>query len=247
MAEMAEFLSIAGRRIAYRYLAGASPTIVFLPGYRSDMAGTKATAIFAWTRRHAKAGLLFDYSGCGLSEGDFAEGTLTRWRDEALALIAHLGIARVLLVGSSMGGWLMLRLAEALGAARVAGLVGIAAAPDFTEWGQTPAQKAALARGETVFDPNPYGAEPTPLHPGFWADARQHLLLARGVALPVPLRLVHGMADAEVPWEIAGRLAAAFHSPDVQLSLVKAGDHRFSQPADIALILREVAALHALG
>jgi pimeloyl-ACP methyl ester carboxylesterase len=231
-----------GRRIAYRICAGRGPLVVFLPGYMSDMGGSKAGALIAWAEQTGRACLLLDYSGCGVSAGDFAEGTLTRWRDEVLALIAAHARGRVVLVGSSMGGWLMLLVAEALGP-RVAGLVGIAAAPDFTDWGRNSEEAARLAAGETVFDANPYGPEPTPMHPAFFADAQRLLRLNAPIAIDCPVRLVHGQRDAEVPFEISLRLAAALRSDDIQVTLVKDGDHRLSRPRDIALILRNVAEL----
>ncbi len=170
-----------GRRIAFRQVAGIHPAIVFLPGYQSDMAGNKAIALFEWAERNGHGCLLLDYSGCGESEGEFAEGTLTRWCDEVVALVeARLG-GEVILVGSSMGGWLMLLAARRLGA-RVAALVGIAAAPDFTDWGFDDRQKAQLACGTTLRQNNPYGPEPTLVHPGFWADGEALHQLDR----PVP-------------------------------------------------------------
>jgi pimeloyl-ACP methyl ester carboxylesterase len=232
-----------GRRIAYRYTPGAGSTLVFLPGYKSDMAGGKACALFDWAAATNRACLLLDYSGCGASSGDFADGTLSRWRDEVLALIEECVEGPVVLVGSSMGGWLMLLVALALPAERVAGLVGIAGAPDFTEWGYTPAQKEVLRQGGTVFEDNPYGPEPTPTHGEFWADGEGHRLLGEAIALDCPVRLLHGQADADVPWELSLRLAAALRSADVQVVLVKDGDHRLSREADIALILRAVANL----
>ena len=230
------------RRIAYRFTAGQGPALVFLPGYMSDMNGGKATAVFDWAQVQGRACLLLDYSGCGASSGDFAEGTLTRWSAEVVALIAAKCDGPVILIGSSMGGWLMLLVALALGA-RVPGLIGIAAAPDFTEWGYDEAQKAALARGEAVFEANPYGPEPTPTHPGFWADGQMQLLLGKPIALDCPARLIHGQADQDVPWKVSLQLADCLHSADVQVTLIKDGDHRLSREADIALLLRTVAAL----
>ena len=232
-----------GRRIAFRHTPGAGPAIVFLPGYKSDMAGSKATALFAWAEAQGRECLLFDYSGCGESDGRFAEGTLARWAEEALALIGAYLAGPVVLVGSSMGGWLMLLVGRALGP-RLAGLVGVAAAPDFTEWGYSQDQKTRLAAGETVFEDNPYGPEPTPTHPAFWADGQDHRLLGGGeIALDCPVRLLHGQEDGEVPPEISLRLARALRSQDVQVTLVKGGDHRLSRDGDIALLLRTVAAL----
>jgi pimeloyl-ACP methyl ester carboxylesterase len=143
-----------------------------------------------------------------------------------------------------MGGWLMLLVGMALGE-RLAGLVGIAPAPDFTEWGYRAEQQAMLSRGETVLEDNPYGPEPTPTHAGLWADGQANRLLGGEIALTCPVRLLHGQADADVPWEISVRLAAALRSADVQVALIKDGDHRLSREADIALLLGTVAALPA--
>ncbi len=231
-----------GRRIAFRFLPGAGPALVFLPGYMSDMAGSKATAVLDWAGRQGRACLLLDYSGCGESAGDFADGTLSRWREEVLALIEAQCPGPVVLVGSSMGGWLMLLVALAA-PQRVRALVGIAAAPDFTDWGTSKEQQAELAAGRAVYEDNPYGPEPTPTHPGFWADGQAQRLLGGEIALTCPVRLLHGQRDADVPWETALRLSAALRSADVQVTLVKDGDHRLSRDGDIALLLRTLAAL----
>ncbi len=231
-----------GRRIAFRHCEGAGPCLVFLPGYMSDMAGGKASAVFDWAAAHGRACLLLDYSGCGASPGAFADGTLSRWRDEVLTLISAQCDSPVVLIGSSMGGWLML-LAALADPARIHALVGIAAAPDFTEWGTTEAQKAELAAGRTVLEENPYGPDPTPTHPGFWTDGQAHRLLDGSIPLDCPVRLLHGQADPDVPWNIALHLAAALRSGDVQVTLIKDGDHRLSREADIALLLRTLEAL----
>ena len=233
-----------GRRIAYRHIPGDGPALVFLPGYMSDMAGGKATALIDWARETARECLLLDYSGCGESDGAFADGTLSRWRDEVVALVEDRIAGDAILIGSSMGGWLMLLVAEALGD-RIAGLVGIAAAPDFTEWGLDADQKAQLERGETVFEDNPYGPDPTPTHPGFYRDAQALRRLDGPIALDSPVRLIHGQRDADVPWEISLRLAENLRSDDIQVTLVKQGDHRLSRPQDIALLLRVVGDLAA--
>lgn len=244
MTDVALFTLPSGQRMAYRHLPGTSPTIIFLPGYMSDMAGGKAQAVLEWAREQGRACLLLDYTGCGESDGTFADGRLSKWRDEITALIGHLGIDAVQLVGSSMGGWLMLLLAEALGD-RAKALVGIAPAPDFTEWGLSQSQRIELAAGRTIYEDNPYGPEPTPTHAGFFSDAERHKRLASGIAFDGPVRLIHGQADADVPWEISINLARALRSADVQVHLIKDGDHRLSRPADIALLLRELAGLAA--
>jgi pimeloyl-ACP methyl ester carboxylesterase len=225
-----------GRRIAFRHSAGKGPTLVFLPGYMSDMAGGKATAIFEEAKAKGRACLLLDYSGCGESSGDFADGTLSRWREEVMALIDAYVEGPVLVTGSSMGGWLMLLVGKALGD-RLAGIIGIASAPDFTWWGRSEDDRAALAAGQTVYDENPYGPEPTPMHPGFFADAEAQLQLVDEIPIDAPVRLIHGQRDEDVPWEISLKLSAALRSDDVQVQLVKDGDHRLSRESDIAQLL----------
>ncbi|MEO5597709.1 MAG: alpha/beta hydrolase [Novosphingobium sp.] len=229
-------------RVAYRFTPGIEPTLVFLPGYKSDMSGSKATALFDWAKARGRACLLLDYSGCGASEGEFADGTLSRWMGEVCGLMAHLRLTQVVLVGSSMGGWLML-LVALKAQQSVCGLVGIAAAPDFTQWGFTDDQKASLSAGGTVLEDNPYGPEPTPTHAVFWADGQRHLLLDSAIAIDCPVRLLHGQDDTDVPSDVSLRLAAALRSADVQVTLIKQGDHRLSRVGDIALLLRTVAAL----
>jgi len=230
------------RRIAYRFTPGAGPTLVFLPGYMSDMDGGKATSIYSRAKQEDRACLLLDYSGCGQSAGDFADGSLSNWRDEVLALIETKVEGPVVVIGSSMGGWLMLLVAEALGE-RLAGMVGIAAAPDFAEWGYTDKQKSELAAGKTIYEDNPYGPEPTPTHAKFWQDAMTHLRLSGDIAITAPVRLLHGQRDADVPWQISMQLAERLRSDDVQIALVKDGDHRLSRAQDIALLHRQVWSL----
>lgn len=229
-----------GRRIAFRHTRGRGTTLVFLPGYMSDMAGSKATALFDWARAEGRSCLLLDYSGCGESAGAFADGTLSRWCEEVVALVEAQAEGPVLLIGSSMGGWLMLLVAEALGE-RVAGLVGVAAAPDFTDWGLTETQKAELTRGVAVFEENPYGPDPTPTYPAFFADGQARRQLAGDIPFDGPVRLIHGQRDADVPFAISLRLAERLRSDDIQVTLVKDGDHRLSRPQDIALLRRIVA------
>lgn len=225
-----------GLEIAFRLTRGNGPLTVFLPGYMSDMAGGKANAVFDWAMANGRSCLLLDYSGCGGSEGNFADGTLSRWRDEVLALIDHVGAGEVVLVGSSMGGWLMLLVGLALGQ-RLKGLVGIAAAPDFTHWGFTDAQRETIRDAGVLYEDNPYGPEPTPTWRGLYDDGVANELLRSEIAIDCAVRLLHGQADADVPWHISVQLAAALRSRDVRLTLVKDGDHRLSRATDIALLL----------
>ena len=239
---MTDFFEMTdGRRIAFRIAEGTAndkhaPTIVFLPGYMSDMAGSKATALFDWAQENGHACLLLDYSGCGQSDGNFADGMLSRWRDEVLALIEAKVRGPVVLVGSSMGGWLMLLVGLALGE-RLAGMVGIAAAPDFSDWGYSAEQKTSLQSGETVLEDNPYGPEPTPTFAGFWTDAQAQRQLDAPIAIDCPVTLLHGQRDADVPWQTALRLAERLDSTKVLVQLVKDGDHRLSRPEDVARLL----------
>ena len=243
-----DYLDRCGRpRLAYRHVAGAGPTIVFLPGYMSDMAGGKATALFDWAAAEGHACLLLDYAGCGLSEGLFAEQTLLDWRGDVLDLIDARAAGPVIIVGSSMGGWLMLltalALAERHGPGRVTGLVGIAAAPDFTDWGFSDAEKAViLAEGELREDTS-YSDQPYVTTCGFFQSGEANRLLDTEIPLACPVRLLHGQDDGDVPPEISLRLSAALASDDVQVTLVKGGDHRLSRDTDIALLIDTVARL----
>jgi pimeloyl-ACP methyl ester carboxylesterase len=231
-----------GLRLAYRYRAGTGPTLVFLPGYMSDMEGGKALALDAWAATQGRAMLRLDYSGCGVSDGAFEDGTLDIWRDDALLLIDRLTQGPLVVIGSSMGGWLALLVALAR-PERVAALVGIAAAPDFTDWGFTPEQIAEMAtRGKLVED-TPYGDDPYVTTLAFRNSGQANLLLGGEIAVDCPVRLLQGQADPDVPWETALRIASALRSSDVQTLLVKDGDHRLSRDADIARLIDAVANL----
>jgi pimeloyl-ACP methyl ester carboxylesterase len=240
--DLEHFTHGEGTRIAFRRRPGRSPTLLFLPGYASDMAGTKAEALDAFAARHGLAMLRFDYSGTGASGARFDEGTLERWLDEALSVADRLSEGPLVLVGSSMGGWLALHVALRR-PQRVAALVGIAAAPDFTDWGYTPAQKAELRQRERLCRDNPYGGDPQLTTLRFWESGERLKLLAAPIEIACPVRLVHGDADSDVPLGIALRLLAQLRSSDVQLNIIKNAGHRLSEPHEIEAILRTVAAL----
>ena len=235
-----------GARIAYRQVAGRSPSVVFFGGFSSDMSGSKATHLDAWCRARGQAYLRFDYQGHGASSGRFVDGTIGTWRDDALAVIEGCTEGPLMLVGSSMGAWIMLLAASALGA-RVRGLVGLAAAPDFTEelvWRQLPAEaRVELARTGVIRVPSDYANEECPVSLVLIEEGREHLLLGASIALECPVRLLHGLDDRDVPWQTSCRLLQALTSSDVTLELVKGGDHRLSQAADLARLSRTLSEL----
>ena len=233
--------SAPGRRLAFRRRLGTGPTIVFLPGYMSDMEGSKASALDSWAEAQGWAMLRFDYAGCGLSDGGFEAQTLAGWRDDALAMIDGVE-GPLVLVGSSMGGWLMLLCALAR-PDRVQALIGIAAAPDFTDWGFTDAQKATIREEGRLEEPSPYGEAPYVTTRAFWESGEALKLLGGEIAIDCPVRLLHGLADSDVPWRISLALMERLRSPDVRTILVKGGDHRLSRPADIALLIETAESL----
>ena len=234
-----------GVALAWVRTPGHGPTTVFLPGYRSDMTGTKAMLTEAFCAGHGMACRRLDYSGHGASGGAFTDGTLGRWTEEALTLIDRLTKGPLVLVGSSMGGWIAL-LAALARPERIAGLIGIAAAPDFTEelmWqAMMPDERARLERDGVLHVPSQYG-DPTPVTSGLIADGRTRLLLDRPIPLQCPVRLLHGQRDLDVPWQTALRLAERLKSDDVQVILIKDGDHRLSRPSDLALLRRALGDL----
>jgi len=232
-----------GLRLACRHRRGAGPTILFLPGYMSDMLGGKAVALDDWAAQRGHAMLRLDYAGCGESEGAFEDGTLASWRDDARCVIeAQAPDGPLILVGSSMGGWLALLLARELGD-RVTGLVGIAAAPDFTHWGFDEEQKATMRREGKLVEPTPYGDQPYVTTLEFWKSGETLRLLEAEIAIDCPVRLLQGQVDPDVPWQTALRIAERVRSADVQTILVKDGDHRLSRAQDVALLIETVARL----
>lgn len=233
------FLDLAnGRRIATRFRAGRSPTLMFLPGYASDMEGSKALALDAFAAERGLAMLRFDYSGTGSSPGQFEEGTLDRWLAEALK-VADSSEGPLIVVGSSMGGWLALHLAVQR-RERVAGLVGIAAAPDFTDWGYSAEDRAVLMKHGRLERDNPYGPDKQLTTRAFWQSGEPLRLLGGEIAVRCPVRLLHGDADADVPTGVAFKLLEQLRSADVQLTLLKGGGHRLSAPHELRALCRAV-------
>lgn len=228
-----------GTRLAFARRAGRGPGLVFLPGYRSDMAGTKAQFLDAWCAARGQALLRFDYAGHGASGGVFEEGTIGRWANDAVTVIDQLSEGPQVLVGSSMGGWIMLEAALAR-PERIAGLVGIAAAPDFTEdlvWERLPpARREELLRAGHIVEPNPYDQAGYRFSLALIEEGRTRLRLRGPIGFAGPVRLLHGMLDAEVPWQTSLRLAQALEGADVRLTLLKESGHRLSAPEELALL-----------
>jgi pimeloyl-ACP methyl ester carboxylesterase len=237
-----KFINVGGERIATRFREGREPTLMFLPGYASDMEGAKSTALDAFAEARGQAMLRFDYSGTGSSGGEFAEGTFEKWVDQSLTALDRLTKGSVVVVGSSMGGWIALHLAIKR-PLRIAAIVGIAAAPDFTQWGFTESQMRQIVREGMIEEDNPYGSEPGRFHRDFWESAQAMRLLEGEIAIDCPVRLVHGENDEEVPLEVANRLMCRLHSADVQLLVIKGGGHRLSEAHEIAAILSVTEAL----
>lgn len=248
---MPDFLETPqGRRIAFHQTAGQGPGVVFIHGFRSDMNGTKSVFLQEWAERTGRAFLRFDCSGHGQSGGDFFDGCIGDWAADAMAAIAALTAGPQILVGSSMGGWLSLLVARAM-PDRIAGFVGIASAPDFTEdsmWASfTEAQKAELAAQGRVELPSEYSDDPYIITRRLIEDGRNQLVLRDPLALPFPARLLQGTADVDVPPAVALRLLDHASSPDMRLLLVKGADHRFSTPECLGLIAATVAEVAGLA
>lgn len=237
------FRDVGTNRIAYRQRRGGSPGLLFLSGYASDMEGAKATALDRFAAERGVACLRFDYSGTGASSGRFDEGTLDRWIAEALDLLDALTEGSIVLVGSSMGAWISMHVTQRR-PERIQALVGLAAAPDFTDWGFGPEVRAQMAAKGHVGEPHPEGrATPMLMTHRFWESGQCHLLLDKEIAIDCPVRLVHGDADRDVPLGVAFRAARAIRSADVQLKVLKGAGHRLSEPREIDAILRTVAEL----
>ena len=232
-----------GERLAWRRVSGDGPTVVWLGGFMSDMAGTKAQALADWALANGRAYLRFDYFGHGESSGEFRKGTITRWREDALAAIDELTGGELVLVGSSMGGWIACLAAVAV-PERIKAMVLIAPAPDFTERlmspGIPPEGRAALAAEGVWLRPSEYG-DPYPITRKLLEDgARWSILGGEAVPIEVPVRILQGAEDPDVPWRHALELAQALKGEDVVFTLIKDGDHRLSRPQDIARLIAAV-------
>lgn len=236
---MSDYLTTPeGRRIAYDRTEGPGPGVVFLGGFKSDKEGTKALALEAWARAQGWAFLRFDYSGHGSSSGEFLDGCIGDWFADARAAILALTEGPQVLVGSSMGGWISLLIARAL-PQKVAGLVTIAAAPDFVVdlWAElSEAERAEMARAGRIAQPSDYSPEPYIFTRKLIEDGRDHLVLENPLDLPFPVRFLQGTADEDVPVAKAMRLLDHVTGPDIRLTLVKGADHRFSTPDCLRLI-----------
>ncbi len=226
-----------GATIAYRRLAGGSPGVLFCAGFRSDMTGTKALFLEGYCRSRGHAFVRFDYFGHGGSSGDIALGTIGRWADDAVAVLDALTEGPQIIVGSSMGGWVML-LAALARAERTQALVGIAGAPDFTEelvWPRLDArQQQECRRTGSITLPSKYDPGGYAYALGLFEDGRRHLVMRDEIPLLCAVRLLHGMLDDAVPWQTSLRLAERLASRDVIVTLIKEGDHRLSNAADLA-------------
>jgi pimeloyl-ACP methyl ester carboxylesterase len=239
----------AGRRIAVRARAGASPGLIWLGGFKSDMSGTKALALEAWAVEHGRACVRFDYSGHGESGGAFIDGTIGRWLEESVAVFEQFCRGPQVVIGSSMGGWMALLLARAIAKreaspASLAGLVLIAPAPDFTEqlmWnGFPPEVKEEIQSKGVWMRPSGYG-DPYPITRALIEEGRKHLLLGSAIDVGCPVQILQGAQDPDVPWQHAFALAHRLPTEDVVLTMIQDGDHRLSRPQDIARIIAAVA------
>jgi pimeloyl-ACP methyl ester carboxylesterase len=244
----------AARRVAVRHLSGSPPGLFWLGGFRSDMKGTKAEALAHWASARGRAMTRFDYSGHGESGGDFVQGTIGRWLEEAVAVFDTFCRGAQVVIGSSMGGWLALLLirkiaARAASGANITGLVLIAPAVDFTEelmWkGFSPEIRQQIEKSGLYARPSEYSAEPYLIARALIEEGRQHLLLEGMIETGCPVRILQGVQDPDVPWGHAVELTTRFARDDVVLTLVKDGDHRLSRPEDIERLLAAIAEFDA--
>ena len=238
-----------GRRIAYHFTPGDAPGIVFLGGFRSDMDGTKAVYLEDWAKKEGRAFLRLDYSGHGKSSGDFLDGAIGDWFEDAAEVIKAVTSGPQVIVGSSMGGWIALLIARAM-PERVAGLVGIAAAPDFTEdafyESFSDDERIALTRNGRIERENDYSDEPYIITQRLIEEGRERLVLRDPLPLPFPVRLLHGTADKDVLMSVPLRILEHADGEDIQLIFVKGADHRFSSAACLEMIAGAVGEVSPL-
>jgi pimeloyl-ACP methyl ester carboxylesterase len=225
-----------GEKIAYHYSPGRTPGVIFLHGLMSDMDGGKALHLEEYCKKRGNAFLRFDCQGHGQSDGQFKDGCMTRWSNDSVDVLDHLTAGPQVLVGSSMGGWNML-LTALKRPERIAGLIGIAAAPDFTEDlmmnDLTDEQHQKITEQGYVELPSDYGDDPYIISKILLDDGRKNLILRRPIDLDIPVRLIHGMQDPDVPWQTALRIQQMIASNDVEITFVKNGDHRLSEDNDL--------------
>ena len=245
-----EFLDVDGTAIALRRQSGAQPGVVWLGGYKSDMSGTKAETLAAWAATNGRAFLRHDYSGHGESDGDFADGTISTWLAQSLAVFRHFTEGRQILVGSSMGAWIALRMAQELHRAgdwRVGGLVLLAPAPDFTaelvEPRLTDRQHRQLAEKGYFEEPSEYSDQPYIYTRALIEDGRKNLVMTGPIDTHCPVHILQGLADPDVPPAHAMKLASLLPADDVTLSLIPQGDHRLSRPQDLEMLVQAVEAM----
>ncbi|MES9904263.1 MAG: alpha/beta hydrolase [Sedimenticola sp.] len=245
-----KILACHDRRLAYLQQPGVHPGVLFLGGFRSDMSGLKAQALADWCRTTGRSYTRFDYSGHGASSGEFRDGTISRWLEDALSILDQATVGRQIVVGSSMGGWITLLLALAR-PQRLHALLTIACATDFTERLVKPAlteeQTAVLYRDNIAFLPSAYDGQPYPITRQLLDDGQQYLLLEKPIPIHCPVRMLHGMADRDVPWEISRETLQSITGEDVQLTLIKGGDHRLSKPEELNLVTATLNQLSVLG
>lgn len=237
---------LPGIKLAYEFLEGDGPVIVFCPGYASDMAGSKALALESWCREQGKPMLRFDYAGHGASDGVFTENGIGDWAADAAFILNHVAAMRdVILVGSSMGGWISLLMGPRL-EARLKAMVLIAPAPDFTEALRqrelTPDQRATFEATGIIYQPSEYGP-PLPFSRALIERSAMHLVMNAPIQISCPVRILHGMKDEAVPWQLSLNLVENLTSQDVRLIYVKNGDHRLSEPQDLTLLTQTLETL----
>lgn len=242
------FLELSdNKKIAYVLSEGKRPCVIFLGGFKSDMTGTKATALEALCKKNGYRFIRLDYTGHGKSSGTFEEGTIGEWKSDALAVIDKLGAEKNILVGSSMGAWIGLLCAQER-REKISAFVGIASAPDFTEnliWNKLTAEQKKQMKQDGIYHaPSCYGEAPYPITLKLVEDGRNHLLLNKNIELNIPIRLIHGTKDQDVPYETSKTLADRITSKDKKITLIENGDHRLSEARQIDVICRTVQELH---